>query len=166
MNIMQYTVEGRTLTLERVFPAPRQRVWDAFTTPELFCQWWGPKGWSTEVKSFDFSEGGANHYGMKCNDPQQTDWYGKYSWGKMAYEKINPIEQIIYKDYFLDDQGEVQAGMPVSESDLRFVEVAEGTKLVCVITYENEAALKTVVDMGMLPGIAMTWDNLETLLTK
>jgi len=163
---MQHKIEGSTLTLERVFSAPRQKVWDVFTKPELFSKWWGPKGWSTEVKEFNFTEGGINHYGMKCDDSEQTDWYGKYSWGKMVYEKINPIESIVYKDYFVDENAEVQVGMPVSESDLRFVEANEGTKLVCVVTYESEEALKTVVEMGMLQGIAMTWDNLEALLMK
>ena len=161
---MQHTVEGKTLTLERTFSAPRQKVWDAFTKPELFVKWWGPRGWVTEVKEFNFTEGGTNHYGMKCDDPKQKDWYGKYSWGKMVFSNINPIDSFNYQDYFCDENAVVQEGMAVATVVQEFIEVEGGTKIVSTGIYESEEALKQVVEMGMLPGIAETWDRLEELV--
>ena len=55
--------------------------------------------------------------------------------------------------------------MPVSETTLQFVEEDGGTKLVSVTTFENEEALKTVMDMGMLEGITQTWDRLDDLVS-
>lgn len=166
MNTMQHKAEDSTLTLERTFDAPRQKVWDAFTKPELFIQWWGPQGWTTEVKEFDFSEGGVNHYGMKCVDKEQGEWYGKYSWGKMVYSNIRPIEGFENVDYFVDENAVVQENMPASKTAMAFTEVDGQTKIVSVTEYTTPEALKTVLDMGMLEGIAQTWDRLEELVAS
>lgn len=161
---MNHKIEGRTLTLERIFNAPRQKVWDAFTKPELFRQWWGPRGWETEVKEFSFTEGGVNHYGMKCLDESQGEWYGKYSWGKMVFSNINPIDSFDYQDFFVDENAVVQIGMPVITTHQQFIEENGTIKIISVGTYENEEALKMVMDMGMLQGITETWDRLDEVV--
>lgn len=75
MNETKFTIQddNKTLVVERVFYAPRSKVWAAWTTPELFVKWWGPNGWETTVKHMDFKEGGYLLYGMKCEDPEQTE---------------------------------------------------------------------------------------------
>ena len=161
---MQHKVEGAILTLERTFDAPRQKVWDAFTKPELFSKWWGPRGWNTEVQEFNFVEGGVNHYGMKCEDEAQGEWYGKYSWGKMVFANIIPMDSFDYVDYFADENAVVQDGMPVSTTAMRFMEEGDKTRVVSVTTFESEEALKAVMDMGMIEGITQTWDRLGELL--
>lgn len=165
MSNMQHSVEGSTLTLTRTIDAPRQKVWDAFAKPDLFVIWWGPQGWRTEVKEFNFSEGGVIHYGMKCEDEAQGEWYGKYSWGKMIFSDIRPLEQIAYVDYFADEQAVVQDGMPQSTTILEFKDNGDTTTLVSTSVFESEAALKQVMDMGMLEGITQTWDRLDALVT-
>ncbi len=161
---MQHTIEGSRLTLERTFNAPRQKVWDAFTKPELFVKWWGPRSWSTEVKEFRFSEGGVNHYGMKCEDQAQADWYGKYSWGKMVFSNIKPIDSYDYLDYFSDEHGAVNNDLPSSVTKTQFIDETDKTKLISVTEFPDEKALQMVIDMGMIPGITETWDRLEELV--
>jgi uncharacterized protein YndB with AHSA1/START domain len=141
-------------------------VWDAFTKPELFIQWWGPRGWQTEVKEFNCTEGGVNHYGMKCLDEAQGEWYGKYSWGKMVFLKINPIDSLDYQDFFVDENAIMQEGMPVITTHQEFIDENGMTKIISVGTYETEEALKTVIDMGMIQGVTETWDRLDELVTK
>lgn len=164
MSSLQHTVEKETLTLQRSYAAPRRKVWDAFTIADQFVQWWGPKGWETVVKEFQFSNGGVNHYGMHCTDPNQREWYGKYSWGKMVFSEIIPMESFSYKDYFVDESGAITEGMPVVSCVQRFLDEADGTKILSMSTYESEEALKSVLDMGMLDGIAQTWDRLYQFL--
>ena len=65
----------------------------------------------------------------------------------------------------VDENAKIKVGMPVSETTLQFVEEDGGTKLVSVTTFENEEALKTVMDMGMLEGITQTWDRLDDLVS-
>jgi uncharacterized protein YndB with AHSA1/START domain len=52
------------LTIERIFDAPRSRVWQAFTDAELLDRWWAPEPWTTETVSMDFRIGGRWHYSM------------------------------------------------------------------------------------------------------
>src|ERR1043165_2191155 len=109
MGETKFTIQDdkKTLVVERTFKAPRSKVWAAWTTPELFTQWWGPRGWTTEVKHMEFKDGGYNHYGMKCVDPEQKDWYGKYSWGKSTYSNIDAENSFDYTDEFCDEHGNV-----------------------------------------------------------
>lgn len=54
--------------IARNFDAPRQRVWDAWTKPDQLARWFGPKGVTTSVKSFDLRPGGILHARMDSPD--------------------------------------------------------------------------------------------------
>ena len=43
----------RRISITRVFDAPREEVWQAWTEPERIAQWWGKRGWSTPVSSVE-----------------------------------------------------------------------------------------------------------------
>ena len=43
----------RRISITRVFDAPRDEVWRAWTEPERIAQWWGKRGWSTPVSSVE-----------------------------------------------------------------------------------------------------------------
>jgi uncharacterized protein YndB with AHSA1/START domain len=53
------TPSDREIVTERVFDAPRERVFAAFSDPELIAQWWGPRGVTTIVDQMDVRPGGA-----------------------------------------------------------------------------------------------------------
>lgn len=67
-NSLKVKAEGRTLVMERLFDAPRDRVFKAFSEAGQLESWWGPKGWQTEVRSFAFKPNGVWHYCMRCTD--------------------------------------------------------------------------------------------------
>lgn len=167
MSETKFTIQDdkRTLVVERVFSAPRHNVWQAWTTPELFAQWWGPKGWKTEVKKMEFSEGGELHYGMKCEDPDQKDWYGKYSWGLSTYHSIKPEDGFDYDDAFCDENAVVTPGMPVLKISMQFIEEGEFTRVVSTSVFDQAADLEQVIAMGMKEGLTQTWDRLEELVS-
>lgn len=160
MATLIHQVNDNVLRLEYDFLADQQQLWDAYSQKDAFCAWWGPKGWSTEVKKFEFRESGEIHYGMKCQDPAQTEWYGKYSWGKMVFSKITPIERLEYTDYFVDERGSTLPGLPTSETRMDFSIIAEGTRLVSYTSYETKEALSQVLEMGMLEGVKETYERL------
>lgn len=155
-----FTKNGNVLTIERIIRAPREKVWNAWTTPELFALWWGPKGWTTTVKHMEFKPGGYVLYGMKCEDESQGEWFGQESWGKSVYGEIDPIQKFTYIDYFCGNDGTVSEGMPVTNVTLTFEEVDGGTKISNVNVFESEAALNQVIEMGMEEGVRQTWDRL------
>ncbi|MFD2331061.1 SRPBCC domain-containing protein [Cohnella sp. GCM10020058] len=165
-NAMASRVEGdRVLVLERVFDAPRELVFKMFKEAEHLKRWWGPRGWEIPVCNVDFRPGGVWHYCMKCVDPNQGQFYGMESWGKGVYKEIVEGEKLVYVDYFSDAEGGTNDALPSTEVTMVFIDEAGGkTRLISSSEYESAEALKTVMDMGMLQGIAETWDRLEELL--
>ncbi|WP_163857953.1 SRPBCC domain-containing protein [Paenibacillus elgii] len=159
-NPMTIKVEGQELILERVFNAPRELVFKAFSQAEHLKHWWGPRGWTLTVCNVDFRPGGIWHYCMKCIDQNQGDFYGFESWGKAIYQEIVEAEKIVYKDYFSDAEGNEAEGMPSALNTMTFTEFEGKTRLVNRAQYPSAEALKTVVDMGMEQGITETWDRL------
>jgi uncharacterized protein YndB with AHSA1/START domain len=53
------------LRITRTFPASRDRVFDAFTRPELLRQWWGPAGFSLPQAELDLRVGGGYRFAMR-----------------------------------------------------------------------------------------------------
>lgn len=164
-NKMISKVEDHVLVLERVFDAPRELVFKAFSEAEHLKRWFGPKGWPLTVSNIDFRPGGVWHFCMKCTDESQ-EYYGQESWGKAVYHEIVEPERIVYVDSFSDAEGNIVEGMPETLVTMTFVEHEGKTKLISHAQYASADALKTVMDMGMLEGIASTWDNLEEFLEE
>jgi uncharacterized protein YndB with AHSA1/START domain len=86
------------VVISRVFNAPRNLVWKAWTEAEHLAKWWGPKGFTVSVASFDFRPGGMFHYSM--NGPG-----GQPMWGKFVYREIVALEKIVFINSFSDPQG-------------------------------------------------------------
>ena len=55
------STSAREITITRVFDAPRERVWKAWTQPDQIARWWGKRGWSTPPESvtLDVRPGGV-----------------------------------------------------------------------------------------------------------
>jgi uncharacterized protein YndB with AHSA1/START domain len=90
----------RELIITRVFDAPRELVWKAWTEPERLRRWWGPKGYTTPVCLVDLRVGGKYLICMRSPDGQDTYLTG-------VYLKIDPPNEIAYTDSFADEQGNV-----------------------------------------------------------
>src|ERR1043165_2451343 len=58
----------REIVMTRVFDAPRQMVFDAFSKPELLKRWFGPRGWSLVVCEVDLKVGGGFRFILRGPD--------------------------------------------------------------------------------------------------
>lgn len=92
----------KTLRITRVFDAPRERVWEAWTNPDDVKKWWGPEGFSAPTATVDFRVGGKYVYAMQ--GPPGTEW-DKVMYSGGEYLEIVPMEKIVSTDYFTDEQG-------------------------------------------------------------
>jgi uncharacterized protein YndB with AHSA1/START domain len=90
--------EVERMTITRVFDAPRDLVWKAWTDPKYVMQWWGPKGFTSPVCNIDFREGGKFLCCMKSPDGQEF-------WNAGEYHEIVPYEKIVSTMYFSDSEG-------------------------------------------------------------
>src|SRR5271170_6970154 len=49
----------REIVISRVFDAPRELVWQAWTDPKQVVRWWGPNGFTTTIEVMDVRPGGV-----------------------------------------------------------------------------------------------------------
>jgi uncharacterized protein YndB with AHSA1/START domain len=90
-----------TLIIERVFDAPRELVWRAWTDPEHVKKWWGPRGFSVPAAQIDFRVGGRSLVAMQSPDFNN----GESIWSTGVYREIVPFERIVTTDNFADENG-------------------------------------------------------------
>ncbi|NGZ76414.1 SRPBCC domain-containing protein [Saccharibacillus alkalitolerans] len=165
MTEMTARTEGLEFVLERVFQAPKEKVFAAFTQCEHLKHWWGPRGWELTACTLDLRPEGVWHYCMTCRDESQGDFFGMESWGKGVYREIDAPNFFVYTDYFSDAEGGINAELPPSDVTMIFEEAEGGGTLVKARTkYDSEESLKTVIEMGMEQGVRETWDRLEEYL--
>jgi uncharacterized protein YndB with AHSA1/START domain len=84
--------------ITRVFDAPRDLVWKAFTERERLIRWWGPKGFTMQAAKLDLRPGGVFHYSMRSPD-------GRDMWGKFVYREIVAPERLVFINSFSDAEG-------------------------------------------------------------
>jgi uncharacterized protein YndB with AHSA1/START domain len=99
----------KDLIVTRVFDAPVELVWKAWTDPKHVMRWWGPNYFASPYCKMDFREGGMTIVAMR--GPDGHDHYS--SWN---YQKIAPMERIEYIQNLTDGEGNkvdpVAMGLP------------------------------------------------------
>lgn len=157
-------LENNSLVIERRFNAPKHKIWQAYADQQLFEKWWGPEGWETTTKEFDFKVGGRIHYGMKCVDQRQSDWYGKTSWGLMEIQSIDEGTSFSVKDFFSNEDGTVDETLPAQRFTVELTE-ENGQTVLTSRSYVNSAEeLEQLIQMGMIQGFESQLDKLEAML--
>jgi uncharacterized protein YndB with AHSA1/START domain len=104
--------EKRDLVVTRVFDAPVERVWKAWTDPQQVMQWWWPDRFTSPSAKIDFHEGGTSLVCMRA--PKEFGGQDMYS--TWAYKKIVPMRSIEFIHNLADEDGHkadpVKLGMP------------------------------------------------------
>lgn len=161
-------LENKKFTVVRTFDAPKSKVWRAYSDKGWFAKWWGPEGWQTTLKDFNFAPGGRVHYCMKCVDPNQGEFFGQESWGIMDFTEVNEADYgFTYKDYFADAEGNIQDGMPAITMYVDLVEEDERkTKVVVRCQAESAEDIEKLIAMGMVEGYSSSTNKLERLLAE
>jgi uncharacterized protein YndB with AHSA1/START domain/dihydrofolate reductase len=77
----------REIVVSRVIGAPRELVFEAFTQVRHLSRWWGPDGFSTTTRSFEFRAGG--NWDFVMHGPDGTDYQEWITW-----REIVPPERI------------------------------------------------------------------------
>ncbi len=90
--------ETERMVVTRVFDAPWELVWKAWTDPRYVTQWWGRKGFIAPFCHMDFRVGGRFLCCMRALDGQEF-------WNGGEYHEIVPHEKIVSSMYFSDEKG-------------------------------------------------------------
>src|SRR5438034_1562815 len=78
----QSAAADREIVISRVISAPRELVFEAFTEVRHLSQWWGPEGFTTTTRAFEFRVGGEWDFVM--HGPDGTDYQEWISWTEIA----------------------------------------------------------------------------------
>lgn len=153
-------LENKNLTVVREFNAPLNDVWNAWTKSELLDLWWAPKPWKAKTKTMDFRVGGSWLYAMVGPDDSKH-------WSRNNFLSIDTNKSFATSNFFCDEQGNKNAEMPgVAKWKNGFGAIATGTKVTVELTFDTEAAIKKLVEMGFEAGFTMALGNLDELFTK
>jgi uncharacterized protein YndB with AHSA1/START domain len=143
------------LVLVRVFPAPRELVFAAWTTPEHFARWWGPHGSTLQISTMDVRTGGALHYRHRFPDYPDV-WIGG------EYREVRAPERIAFTTWFTDEAGArvERTGFPAEMTiTITFAPHPDGTRVTA-----RHAGL--VADQGEVQGWTESLDRLASLLAE
>jgi uncharacterized protein YndB with AHSA1/START domain len=160
-NNLTETQSEREIVITRVFNAPRDLVFKAWTEPKHIAQWWGPRGFTTRVDKMDFRPGGAWRYVMI--GPDGTEYPSKG-----IFSEIVPPEKIVSSDEF--DEGfekvinvDLPRGIVVT---VLFEDLSDKTKITLHITHQSKEDRRKHEDMGVIAGWNESFDCLEEFLAK
>ena len=143
------------LHLKRFFAAPRQLVFDAWTTPELLAQWWGPACFTNPVCEFEARSGGAIRIHMQGPDGTVYPMTGKVI-------EFYPPFRFHFTSSPLDTEGN-----PVFETwtSVFFAEVQGGTEVVLDTHVTSQTAAAPQYLKGMNAGWNQSLDRLNELVS-
>jgi uncharacterized protein YndB with AHSA1/START domain len=143
------TPTDREIAMTRVFDAPRNLVFEAYTKPELLKRWLGVHGgWSWAVCEIDLRVGGAYRYVWRGPDGTEMGMGG-------VYREVAAPERIVATESF--DQS-WYPGDAVSTTVI--IEQGGRTTLTITVRYQSQEARDAVLKSPMEKGMAAGFDKL------
>jgi uncharacterized protein YndB with AHSA1/START domain len=146
------TPTAREIRIERVFNAPRERVWRAFTKPELIAQWWG-RGNKLVIERMEFERGG--HWRFIEHAPDGIHGF------EGRYREVTPPERLALT--FEWD------GMPgyVVVNTMTLEDLGDGrTKVDATSLFHTTEERDGMLRSGMEQGLNQSYAALDGLLAK
>ncbi|MFO1394122.1 MAG: SRPBCC family protein [Steroidobacteraceae bacterium] len=141
------------ITITRVYDAPLESVWDAWTVAEEVAQWWGPRGFTITTHSRDLRTGGHWHYTM--HGPDGTDYENT-----TQYLEVVPRQRLVY------DHGGHQDRPPLFRVTALFSERNGRTQLDMSMAFATPEIAQQTRGFIKKAGGEGTWDRLAEHLAK
>jgi uncharacterized protein YndB with AHSA1/START domain len=147
------TPTDREIHVERVFDAPRDRVFAAYTDPDLVPEWYGPHGTTTVVDVMDVRPGGQWRFVIRDPDGTEHGFRG-------TYREVTPPERIV--------QSWEWEGMPghVSIESATFEDLGDRTRVKTVTQFHTPEERDGMLASGMEKGMNETFARLDALLAR
>ncbi len=139
--------KSNVISLTRVYDAPLQAVWDAWTVPEEVAQWWGPRGFTLTTHSRDLRIGGHWHYTM--HGPDGTDYENT-----TEYLEVVPQQRMVY------DHGGHKDRPPLFRATALFTERNGRTQLDMSMAFATPELAAEMGGFIKKAGGEATWDRL------
>jgi len=144
------------ILITREFDAPKHRVYNAWTTPELVKRWWNAKRGEVTIAEIDLRVGGAWRYVMITDDGFEVGFHGEY-------REIVPNERIVSTEvYEMPEAPEGEGAL----NTITFTEADGRTTLTILVQTASKADRDAIIDSGMEAGMQDAMDLLEQVATS
>jgi uncharacterized protein YndB with AHSA1/START domain len=146
-------ITDRELIFTRVFDAPRDLVFKAWTDPRHIMQWWGPKGFTTSVYEMDVRPGGV--WRLTMRGPDGIDYKNRI----IFLEVVKP-ERLVFKHE--PDEGSEPVG---HETTVTFAKEGAKTRLTMRLLFPSTAERERIIKKyGAVEGAKQTLAKLAEYL--
>ena len=146
------TPSDREIVISRVFNAPRQLVWEAWTKPEYVARWFGAAGWTVPVCEIDLRPGGGWHFVWRRSNGSEMEMRG-------VYREIKPPERLVFTESWGADWPETLNTLVLSEKDGK-------TTITSTMLYPSKEARDAALKTGMKDGASESFDRLAEYLRR
>ena len=142
----------RQILITREFDAPKQLVYEAFTTPELVKRWWSARRGRMTVAEIDLRVGGRWRYAMIAESTgEEVAFHGEY-------REIVPNERIVSTEAY---EGIPDADEHAALNTMTLTEVDGRTTMTLLVEHPTQEGRDMHVNSGMEDGLQDALDDLE-----
>ncbi|MGZ3751987.1 MAG: SRPBCC domain-containing protein [Mucilaginibacter sp.] len=153
-------LDAKTIHIVREFNAPIEKVWRAWTEPDLIEKWIAPKPWIAQTKIMNFTVGGIWLYAMVSPE-------GQKHWSRFEFTAIENGSSFSSTNMFSDEDGNTAAGAPKSYTETKFTSIdGNRTKVDVLKTFTDVATIKMFAERGFKEGTIMGYSQLDELLAS
>ena len=156
--VFETDLAGKKIHVTREFNAPIEKVWRAWTEPALLEKWWGPNPWVAKTKYMDFTVGGSWLYAMEGPE-------GQKHWSNVQFTAIETGSMFSADSIFCDENGNAAPGAAAGHWNNKFEAAGDRTKVNVELSFDEEADMKKLVEMGFKGGFTMGLNQLDELLS-
>jgi uncharacterized protein YndB with AHSA1/START domain len=150
------TPTDREIVMTRVFDAPRDLVFEAWTKPEHVRHWWGLRSSTMVLCEADVRPGGSWRYVTTAQDGAEVPFTG-------VYQEVTPPERLVYTEIY--DVEPFNSGDPAVNT-VTFTEQEGRTLTTTTTVYPTKEVRDFVLGTGMEHGAAESYDRLAELLQR
>ena len=157
-NVQEHTTAITTpsdteIRIERLFDAPRELIWEAYTDPELMAEWLGPRDGSISVETMDVRPGGKYRYTHCSSAGDEYHFSGEY-------REVEAPRLLVATFQF-------EGIDSVSIDRLELEELDGGrTRLVATSTFDSKEERDGMLQSGMEKGVNEGYDKLDAQLAR
>lgn len=137
----------REIHTSRLFDAPREQVFDAWTDPVHVSNWWGPRGFTTTTKSMDLRAGGEWLFVM--HGPDGRDYRNR-----VVYREVVRPERLAYRHTGVGNDDPMKFEVTVD-----FIERGERTEVKFRLVLDTREMFDEATKFGAVEGLHDTMDR-------
>lgn len=150
-------IEQRQLVLTRIFNVPREKVYRAWTEPELLKKWFAPAPWTTSKAELDVRAGGASLVVMRSPEGQEFPSRG-------IYLEVVENEKLVFTDAFVKAWEPSEKAFMVAT--ITFEDHNGGTRYTARVQHWSTSDREAHEKMGFHEGWGACADQLAALAAK